>query len=140
MDICPHTEYSRAGNGWPGDCKVGCRSFQNNLSNMGNKSIIVQSFGKLQDERFSKNPENETRMSHSTGGQGCEQEGSHGCPKGGCVFLKIGRCKFADGHFFPTEDKQQCRQLHLCYTFPAGIQTADAQQRNHNPTWLLIYV
>lgn len=60
-------------------------SIQNNLSSIGSKSIVVQSSGELQDECFPKNPGNETSMSHSTGGQGCDQEGSHGCPEGGCV-------------------------------------------------------
>lgn len=67
-------------------------------------------------------------MSHSTGGQGCEQEGSHGCPEGGCVFLKIGRCKFADGHFFPTEAKHQRCQLKARFPLHPG---ADLRGENH---------
>lgn len=107
------------------------------MSSIGNKSIAVQPSGEPQDECFPKHPENETSMSHSTGGLGCEQEGSHGCPEGGCVSLKIGRCKFADGHFFPTEAKHQCCQLKLCCAFPLD-PGADLWVGNHKGTFEML--
>lgn len=58
---------------------------------MGNKLIIVQLLGKLQDKHLPQNQENETRMSHSTGGQGCDQEGLQGCPEGVCVCVSENR-------------------------------------------------
>lgn len=45
------------------------------------------------------------------------------------MFLKIGRCKLADEHFFPAEEKHRCRQLNLCYTLPAGVQNIDAKSQ-----------
>lgn len=44
------------------------QAHSDNMSRIGNRSIAVQSSGEPQDERFPKHPENETSMSHSTGG------------------------------------------------------------------------
>lgn len=55
--------------------------------------------------------ENEASMSHSEGGQGRVQLGSHGCPKGGSETARVpqNRDGFAGGCALPTATRRGCR-------------------------------
>lgn len=131
--LSAHVQGTATGGWMGGGEKQGAESLWSNLSNIGNKSIVFSCFRvhpsvakwatgvtEVDVSLLGHNPigsENEASVSHSQGGQGCVQPGSHGCPKGVCVSENRG-CKFAGGHFFPTEAKHRCCQLKTLLHIP----------------------
>lgn len=100
-----------------GIVKLGCRSPQNKLSDRGINQSLSSQWENRRTSVFLKIPRMRPECHTRQEGKGVSRKGRMGVPRVGGwvgVFLKIGRCKFADEHFFPTEDKRRCCQLKLC--------------------------